>query len=157
MGEGQQPVHGAKTRLSRMAFEQPVETSRAAKMIQEAEASRARLVPTPGKYGENYDKFLHSAFVDEEYLVIGSHVDEITSKKIVNCEYVDFAKLLPRDRLSVDEDHRMELVNRNGIGYWVPVTDREVGVISSFAKWETAFRVFFRIYSPPSTLTRWLS
>ena len=38
--------------------------------------------------------YLHSAYVDQEYLVMGSHLDENTLKKIVNHEFVDFNKLL---------------------------------------------------------------
>ena len=41
------------------------------------------------------DSFLHTAYYDESYMVMGSHIDENLSKKILNNKYVDFAKLLP--------------------------------------------------------------
>ena len=93
--------------------------------------------------------FLHSAFVDKEYLVMGSHVDEALVKCILNNEYIDFARLLPKDKLHVEEDglQRMELVNKNGMTYWSLVSTHEAMLISSFSKWETAFRVFANIYT----------
>ena len=116
-------------------------------MIRESEAAKIRMNATPGEYGKNFNSFLHTAYVDEEYLVFGSHVDETLQKRIINHEFIDFRHLLPRDRVSVEEDQRMELVNRNGLTYWSPVIDREIGVISNFHKWETAFRVFSNIYT----------
>ena len=122
-------------------------------MTREAEQAKATMLATPGKYwlgplgSVDLCEHLHSAFVDQEYLVIGSHVDDVLVKKIVNHEYVDFARLLPRDKVGEVEDHRMELINRNGMSYWAPISDRETGVISSYPKWELAFRVFSNIYS----------
>ena len=85
-------------------------------MIREVEASRVRMVTTPGKQTRDEGlplSFLQSAYVDEEYLVMGSHLDEAIIKKIKNHEYVDFAKLLPRDKLQVEDEgfQRMELIN----------------------------------------------
>ena len=137
----------------------------AEQMIRNAEASRAQILGTPGKDKQfpadlwnsegndtrnklELNNFLHSAMVDEDYLAIGAHVDETLQKKIISNEYVDFARLLPRDRLAVEEDHRMEMVNKDGMSYWVPVADRDnLGAISSFSKWEQAFRVFSNIYN----------
>ena len=99
----------------------------------------------PNKHSMN--TFLHSPYVDEEYMVMGSHLDETICKRIVNNEYVDFAKLLPCDKFSLEEDRCMELVNHNEMSFWSPVADREVGSITSFRKWESAFRVFVNIYT----------
>ena len=49
-------------------------------------------------------------------------MDDILVKKIINHEYVDFARLLPRDKVGEVEDHRMELINRNGMSYWAPIS-----------------------------------
>ena len=81
---------------------------RGEQMVQDAEGSKARLLAVPG----NLEELLHSALLDDDYLSIGSHVDDMTQKHIVNNEYVDFAHLLPRDKLAVEEDHRMEMVNK---------------------------------------------
>ena len=45
------------------------------------------------------NRFVHSAMVDEDYLVVAGYVDENTARKIKLGEYVDFSKLLPRDRV----------------------------------------------------------
>ena len=86
--------------------------------------------------------------VDESYMVVGTHVDETLKRKIINHEYVDFARLLSRDRVSREEDNQMELVSRGGTTYFVPVSDRELnGSISNFSRWEQAFRAFSNIYN----------
>ena len=41
----------------------------------------------------------------------------------------------------------MELVNRNGVSFWTPVTNHDLGAITNFGKWESAFRVFANIYT----------
>ena len=81
-----------------------------------------------------------SALVDEGYIVVGAHLDLVTVEKISNGEYVDFSKLLPRDRVIAEEDTRMEMIVKNGRMYWVPVANTVN--INSFAKWEQAFRSF---------------
>ena len=78
-----------------------------------------------------------------------SHLDEGLIKKI-NHEFVDFSKLLPRDHLSLEEEDqgRMELINKNGMTYWSPVLPQNTNnVITSFVKWEVAFRVFSNVYT----------
>ena len=130
--------------IPQLAIE-PTGLPKGQQMVCDAEASKARVVGVAGK-DLNLNAFLHSAFVDDEYLVIGSHVDESLCNKIVNHEYVDFAWLLPRDRVSIEEDQQMQLINQDGMTYWAPVADRDLNSVSSFAKWETAFRVFANIY-----------
>ena len=60
---------------------------------------------------------------------------------------MDFAKLLSKDKVSKDDDHRMELINKGGQSFFVPVSDRETTGIYNFSKWEQAFRVFSNIYT----------
>ena len=62
-------------------------------------------------------------------------------------EYVDFAKLIPKDKITAEEDHRMEMINKGGMSYWVPVANCETTTISGFGKWEQAFHVFSNIYT----------
>ena len=134
-------------RLKHQLAVEPGPSDQADQMVWEADANKARLSATPGETNSDFNRCLHSAFMDEEYLVIGSHIDESLCMKIVNHEYVDFARLLPHDRVSQEEDQRMELVNRNGMTYWAPMVDKELCSITSFAKWEVAFRVFSNIYT----------
>ena len=128
-------------------------------MVRESEASKARMVMTPGNndlltYPHDRQRQLdvdprahQASVVDENYMTIGGHVDEGLRKKIVNHEYVDFSKLVPRNRLSREDDHRMELISKGGATFFVPVADREGSSISSFTRWEQAFRVFVNIYT----------
>ena len=62
----------------------------------------------------------HSTWVDEGYLVIGGHLEKGMIDRIVRHEYVNFARLIPRNRLQREEDHRMEIVNKGGSTYFVP-------------------------------------
>ena len=87
-----------------------------------------------------------STAIDNNYIIMGGHLDQAIQDKIKKGEYVDFARLLPRDRV-VQDDHRMELINKGGQTYFVPVIDRDsAGVINSFTKWEQAFRVYSNLY-----------
>ena len=66
--------------------------------------------------------------------MIGAHIDQAIQQKIVNNEYVDFAKLIPKGRLGKEEDHQLEIVSRGGTTCLVPISDRDNSVISNFAK-----------------------
>ena len=86
--------------------------------------------------------------IDSEYLLVGAHVEESVKRKIEQGEYVDFAKLLVRDRLDVQDDHRMVMINNEGNTYWTPYSDRaSQNAVSSDQAWELAFRVFSDIYT----------
>ena len=120
---------------------------RAEQMIRDAENAKARIMTTPGKV-QQIDitrEFVHSVMVDESYSVVAAHVDEATYDKIIQCKYVDFAKLIPKDKIHEEEDNIMQLVWRNGRTFYAPV--KEGVTINSFNKWEQAFRVFANIYT----------
>ena len=129
---------------------------RADQLVREAEAAKAHIFPTEGNVNtEVHDSILPSvgesgnfqfiAKMDQDYQVVGGHVDDLTKQKIIKGEYVDFSKLLPKDRILVEEEGRMELVIRNGKTFWVPVS--ESVSINNFRKWEQAFRIFVNIYT----------
>ena len=133
---------------------------RAEQMIREAEASKVRMIDVQGKSDvgkfvplKTMEAYFHSSMVDEQYSTIDAHVDDVTCRKIENSEYVDFARLLPRNGRSGpgiemnDEDQLMEMINRNGRTFWVNAANRESGNISGFGRWEQAFRVFTNIYT----------
>ena len=107
------------------------------------EKNKVRILPAKG----NYDviNFKDTATIDETYVIVGSHLDSITIDKIKNGDYVDFGKLISRDWVLMEEDQRLEMINKNGKPFYVPVS--EITAITSFAKWEQAFRVFSNIYS----------
>ena len=121
--------------------------------IRDTEAAKIRMIATPG----NNNGFMTSrpretstmvSSVDNNYMVIGTHVEPSLGQKIFRHEYIDFARLLPKDKVSREDDHHMELISRGGSTYFVLVADCEcTGSISNFSKWEQAFRVFSNIYS----------
>ena len=135
-------------------------------MVHEAESSKARMLATKGKdksifmlqgvndfnplelsLGHDRTDRQQATVVDENYMVVGAHLDDSIHRKIANHEYVDFLHLLPKDKIMLEEDHRIEIMNRGGSTYFVPVSDREsAGSISSFMKWEQAFRVFSNLH-----------
>ena len=132
--------------------------SLSARPICEAEANKAavyevqgespmRAVDLNGAIVDLNRSFAHSVMVDEEFLAVAAHVDESLRLKIVNCEYVDFSKLLPRDRVAAEEDNRMEMINQGGQTFWVPAKDRNGGAISNYSRWEQAFRVYSDIFT----------
>ena len=114
----------------------------AKEIICESEASRARILATPGNCDEfernitNNPQLVsatqHLSLVDENYIVVGGYIEASLKEKIVKGEYIDFARLLPRNR-GLGDEHRLELINRGGQTYFVPA-NREVGTISSFHK-----------------------
>ena len=123
------------------------------RLIRSAENGRPSINDIPGNvtqgleqgYFDLSNRFMHSAMVDEDYLVVARHVDEHLVRKIKAGEYIDFARLLPRDRVAAEQDQRMQLVNSNGHLTCMPL-GTEGNNIGSFAKWEQAFRVFSNVY-----------
>ena len=122
---------------------------RADKQIREAKAAKAHMLATKGTLSagiiDTNKRFVHSAMVDEDYLLVALHVDSITFGKIVRGEYVDFAKLLPKDKVLQEEENKLEVVMRGGKTFWVLVN--ETANITNFSKWEQVFRVFSDIYN----------
>ena len=88
----------------------------AMKNVVEAANAKAAIFPNTGI--PNF-----TAKIDEDYLVVGAHIDDSTRAKIIKGEYVDFGKLLPRDKILAEEDGRLELVVKNGRTYWLPVSE----------------------------------
>ena len=146
----------------------PKEISTGEQIIQESEAAKARMFKTPGN--EQIDRFLnhrrslvdqdvigypeganhqvqHSAVVDENYMVIGAHIDKLLKQKVVANEYVDFARLIANDKITRNDNNetKMELVTRGGSTFFVPANEH--ANVTNFAKWEQAFRRFANIYT----------
>ena len=124
---------------------------RADEVIRQAEASKARMFDVTGWCNNDKSGFsqevLHAALVDEKYSIVGAHLDRTTKLRIENGEYVDFAKLLPKDRVALAEEDCLEMrVNKEGRTFWTALSDREKSPISSYFKWEIAFRIFMNIY-----------
>ena len=78
--------------------------------------------------------------------MIDVHVDEATKGKIIQYKFIDLSKLLPKSKSIREEDQqRLEIVNRNGMTYLSPVSDKECVQITSYHRWEQAFRIYSNI------------
>ena len=102
--------------------------------------------------GRDLNLFIHPnkpvASIDEDYQMIDAHVDDALKKRVINFDYIDLAKLLNKNRGMDSESHnqRLEIVSKNGMTYLSPVADKDNGqTISSYSKWEQAFRVYSNI------------
>ena len=120
--------------------------------LKEAEKSRARLYELPGK---NSDLFPNSDNVkcpavdinsiDQDYQMIDAHIDDTIRGKIQNLKYVDFSRLISKNRVLREDEQRLEIISKDGQTFLSPVADRESIQINSYNKWEQAFRVFSNI------------
>ena len=90
--------------------------------------------------------FIHSVMVDETYQLVASHVGEITQEKIVRGDYVDFGRLVPKDRILTADDNWYEMIVKEGKTFWIPAGQNDSTAISNYGRWEQAFRVFSDIY-----------
>ena len=77
---------------------------------------------------------------------MGSHLDGGLQNKILNNEYVDFARLIPKEKTG-HEDNRLEIISKGGQTFFAPVSDREITGITNFGRWEQAFRIFSNVYT----------
>ena len=137
------------------AKDRAIEASK--KRMHESETLKARIYDVTGNENQidntlNRLRLDHAMqggrSMDDSYMLVASHVEDSIRAKILNHEYIDFAKLLRRDKPGMgDEDgQKMMMVNKGGLSYWVPMQDRN-GNISSYQKWEQAYRVFLDIYT----------
>ena len=119
----------------------------AQRMILDAEKFRAS-IDKPGLLTETTNNLnTNSVFaIDDEFLHITCHVDGALKGKIECGEFIELDKLLPKDPTKkMSNESRMELVNREGLTYFVLASDRDK--ITGVCKWEQAFRVYAAFYS----------
>ena len=138
------------------------EASIAEELVRDVENNAARIYEVSGKLDsrtvdklncskqkelKHIDKsFVQAVVIDDGYLTLGMHLESSLRDKIEAGDYVDLAKLLPKDRVKMEDDNRLEMVNRGGYSYWVPVAERESTPINSYNRWEQAFRVYMNIF-----------
>ena len=102
-------VHRSRSRSISVTEERQADDA-----IRTAEKNKAKMFETPGKFAEFDQSYMHDVLVDEKILLVAAHVDHNTKIKIQNFEYVDLAKLLPRDRIMEEEDNRLTWANKGG-------------------------------------------
>ena len=85
---------------------------------------------------------------DDEFFHTTCHIDETIREKIEKGKFIELEKLIQKKILQYsnrDEGNRMQLINKDGISYFVPSVDKETR-IDNIKKWEQAFRVYTTIY-----------
>ena len=85
----------------------PSAEERAEKLIRDAEVAKGKIFTTTGNNQFHVDsarEMIHSVLVDEDYCTVRSHLDDVIIGKVKRGEYVNFAKLLPQDKLAIEED-----------------------------------------------------
>ena len=83
---------------------------------------------------------------DDEFFHTTCHIDDTLKEKISRGKFVELEKLLQKKILQYgSNDNRMQLINKDGVSYFVPSIDKETR-IDSIKKWEQAFRVYTTIY-----------
>ena len=135
---------------------EPTPQEKADEMVRDAERSRARVFDLGGNNTNCVNLGMGGGnpasaagkdlmAMDNDYQMLDSHIDDAMKKKIWALEYIDFSKLLVKNRASREEDQCLEIVSRNGMTFLSPVFDREHLQINSYGKWEQAFRVFSNV------------
>ena len=129
----------------------PIE-SRVNEYIRNTEVLKANVLEIQGNPPNSPEiilpnQFMRTAIMDEDYLIVSAHVDKNLECRIHNGDYIDFARLLPCDRVQMQLDNHVELVNHNSHLTCAPINDSPAGTITSFAQWEQVFRVFSNIYT----------
>ena len=115
-------------------------------MIKEVEGAKAWVYDTSGRTAEidineqlNHirqelgradQEPVNRRSVDDSYMLVATHVKASICDKVLNCEYVDFAKLLRKERPggSDEDQQKMTIINKGGQSYWVPFTDRHQSI-----------------------------
>ena len=122
---------------------------RANQLVRDAEKAKGRILDVPGKdnFSSNFDKsVIYALLLDDDYKTVASHVDEITVRRIIEGSYVDFARLISKDRIQDDEQPKVLMVNKEGNTYLGVHPDRDRSVINGIDRWDCAFRVYSKIY-----------
>ena len=82
---------------------------------------------------------------DDDFFHITCHIDPQLKTKIEQGQYVELAKLLHKHGMNDKEEGKMNIVNKNGVSYFVPVSDNDTK-ITNVRKWEQAFRSYAAVY-----------
>ena len=126
----------------------PTPEEQAENIIKNSELSRAHILEVPGKDDPCLiiQSPVNVSMIDENYQMINAHIENSMRKRILSFEYIDFSKLVVKNRSYRDDEHQhLEIVNRNGVSFLSPVAERETHQINSYARWEQAFRVYSNV------------
>ena len=105
-------------------------------------------------------KAISVAKMDEDYQMIDAHKEPSLKAKIQNFEYIDLSKLITRNRSGGvrEEESHFEFIHKNGQTFLSLLSERDYTQISSYPKWEQAFRIYSNILTSkyPSKATELL-
>ena len=109
--------------------------------------NRGNLISTPKCKLDELRAMRYLESEDDEFFHTTCHIEEGLRIKIEQGKFVELDKLIQKRILQygIKEEHRMQLVNKDGQSYFVPSVDRETR-IDCIKKWEQAFRVYTTIY-----------
>ena len=133
--------HGERKDQPHASRQEPDRCRDQPKLVRDAELNRANMFEVPGKDNKNI-----TSVIDEDYQMIDAHIDNSLRAKILNFEFIDFSQLIAKNRATRDDEgQRLEIVNRNGLSYLSPISDRENVTISTYNRWEQVFRVYSNV------------
>ena len=122
--------------------------------ILEAEKFKALVADPPGESSlfpiqqgkfNNMTRVTQSGLSDDDFFHLTCHVDAAILTKIEKGDFVDLEKLVPKDRKRKSDENHLEWIQTEGNTFLAPVNDR-LNKITSYRKWEQAFRVYATIY-----------
>ena len=119
------------------------------RLIQEVERAKLLIHKPTGEDDralvQNYDLSNHFK-IDDIFYQLGAHVKLSLREKIECGEYVKLHKLLHNQKVS-SENHRLQMLNKEGLAYLIPNSERDAVGINSYECWEQTFRLYAGIYS----------
>ena len=78
---------------------------------------------------------------------VASHIDMAIKQRIKEGQYVNFAKLIPKDKVLTEDDNRVQYIMKGGGTFFVPASESPSSTaITSVTKWDQAFHVYSDIY-----------
>ena len=112
-----------------------------------APLGKSNIVETAGNFRGESSQFYPDMDRDDDFFHLTCHIEPNLHLKIEKGEFVDLDKLLPKERhpFRLDDDICMEMVNHDGVTYFVPAVDRDTKV-NNIKCWDQAFRVYAAIY-----------
>lgn len=116
-------------------------------IIRDVQRNKADLAKPAGEWSRELETLL----IDMKHFHLTSHVDRKLRESILEGDFtIDFRKLIPQSRSRCKVDQRLQVVNKDGMSYFVPADKDTFKDISGYRQWEIAFRVFMGVY-----LSKW--
>ena len=152
---GSQPA-GQQTKRARSAAENAIldaerfkaqiqQPSRGKQNINDHVGVKFNNYPMCGFEAERIKQLRYLDSEDDEFFHTTCHIEAAIREKIEKGGYVDLEKLIQKRIHLEPRDTRLQLINKDGLSYFVPTIDRETK-IDNIKKWEQAFRVYTTIY-----------